>query len=91
MLKEQMKKIRKLVIIFGIVLIFFLILNKSLNNIDELFNYNWGRNIANGKLLYKDFNAIVFPTFPLIMGGIIKIFGEELIVYRIFQIIIFRM
>lgn len=83
-----MKKLKRLIFVFSIILISIIILCKNLNNMDEIFNYNWGRNIVHGNILYKDFNCIVFPTFPLIMGMILKLFGEEMIVYRIFQIII---
>ncbi len=83
-----MKKIKKIFYIFNILLIIFLIFSKNLSNIDEVINYNFGRYIANGYEIYKDFNCIVFPMFPMILGVIFKIFGEELIIYRVFQILI---
>ena len=83
-----MKKIKKLFWIFNILLISLLIFSKSLSNIDEVLQYNFGRYLANGYVLYKDFNCIVFPSFPFIMGAILKIFGQELIVYRVLEIFI---
>lgn len=87
--EQEMKKIKKLIFVFSILLISILILFKNLNSIDELYSYNVGRNISNGYILYKDFNYIVFPIFPLIMGAIVKIFGQEVIIYRVFQVFIF--
>ena len=55
---------------------------------DELYNYNFGRNIANGYLVYKDFNCVVFPIFPWIIGAIITIFGQKVIIYRISQVVL---
>ena len=84
-----MKKLKRLIVVFSVLLIAILILFKNLNNIDEIYNYNWGRNIAVGNLVYKDFNCIVFPIFPLIMGAIVKIFGQEVIILRVFEVIAF--
>jgi len=84
-----MKKLKRLIFVFSLLLIAVLILFKNLNNIDEIYNYNFGRNIAAGKLIYRDFNCIVFPIFPLIIGAIVKIFGQEIIMFRIVQIVAF--
>ena len=81
-----MKKLKSLIFIFSVLLIFILVLFKNLNSIDELYNYNFGRNIANGYSIYKDFNCIIFPVFPWIMGAIIKIFGQKVIIYRLIQV-----
>ena len=84
-----MKKTRNKIIIFNILLVAIIVIFRNLALIDELFNYNFGRNIVSGNILYKDFNCIVFPTFPLIIAMFLKIFGQELIVYRILQLIIY--
>jgi hypothetical protein len=55
---------------------------------DEILNYGFGRYIANGYTIYKDFNVILFPTFPMLLAFFLKIFGEELMSYRLLQAVI---
>ena len=71
-----------------IILILFLtvssvIIPKELNNLDELWNYNFARNIADGLLPYKDFNMVQMPLLPIICGTILKLTSNELIIMRI--------
>lgn len=54
-----------------------------LNQMDELWNYNFARNIANGLVPYRDFNIITTPLLPIICGIILKFTFNELIVMRI--------
>lgn len=86
--KEQVKKAGKIISIFSLLIVSLIIFTKYGNDIDEFHNYNFARNIATGRVIYKDFNCVVFPGFPLVLGLIIKIFGEQVFVYRIFQIAI---
>ena len=69
------------------ILIFFTILSMiilyPLNNLDELWNYNFARNIADGLVPYKDFNMLQMPLLPIICGIILKIIANELIVMRV--------
>ena len=69
-----------------IILITAAILPKKLNNLDELWNYNFARNILEGKIPYKDFNMITTPLLPIVCGIFLKIFGNELIVMRVIGI-----
>ena len=60
-----------------IILILFLsvaavIIPKELNNLDELWNYNFARNIADGLLPYKDFNMVITPLLSIICGIILN-------------------
>ena len=82
MKKDSM--IKRNIIIYGIMLILLMasILPRELNDLDELWNYNFARNIYDGKLPYKDFNMLQMPLLPIICGTILKIFGNELIVMR---------
>ena len=82
------QNIKKYIIIYGLVtiLITAAILPKQLNNLDELWNYNFARNIFEGKLPYKDFNMIQMPLLPIICGTFLKILGNELIVMRVLGI-----
>lgn len=74
-----------------IILILFLsvsavIIPKEINNLDELWNYNFARNIANGLLPYKDFNMVTTPLLSIICGAILKLTFNELIVMRILSV-----
>lgn len=71
-----------------VVLIAGVILPKPIDNLDELWNFNFARNIAKGKLPYRDFNMVQTPLLSTVAGLILKIFGTELIVMRILAIIL---
>ena len=84
MKENNKKKLRNNVytIIF-FVLIFFLIssiiLNKPLTDLDEMWNYNFSKNILEGRLPYKDFNIIQMPLVPYIGTIFLMIFGNQLL------------
>lgn len=81
----------KEVIILLLILIFVIgavIIPKPINSLDELWNFNFARNIANGKLPYKDFNMVQAPLFSIIAGLILKLLGTELLVMRILGILL---
>ena len=93
-MQEKIKFWRKLnyqsiFIFIGILLIISpVILSRPLNNLDEIWNYNFARNIANGLVPYKDFNMLQTPLLPLINSIFLKLFGNELIVMRILAILL---
>lgn len=72
------------------VILFFMIspviLSKPLNNLDEVWNYNFAQNIADGLVPYRDFNMLQTPLLPFITSFFLLIFGGELIVSRILAI-----
>lgn len=79
-----MKKNRELVIIVVLfVTISSVILTRELDNLDESWNFNFGINISNGNLPYKDFNMVPTPLSAFISGITLKIFGNELLVMRL--------
>lgn len=81
------KKIKNILIIFILFLaVASAIIPKELNNLDELWNYNFARNIADGLLPYKDFNIVQMPLLPIICGTILKLTFNELIVMRILAV-----
>ena len=84
------KKIIKDIILFIIIALFFTsnILIRQINNLDELWNYNFASNISNGLVPYKDFNMVVTPLLSIIGGIFLSIFGKELIVIRILNILL---
>lgn len=81
------KKLKNLLIIFVLFLaVSAVIIPKELNNLDELWNYNFARNIADGLLPYKDFNMVITPLLSIICGIILKLTFNELIVMRILAV-----
>ncbi len=83
------KHYQSIFILLGIILIISpIILSNYLNNLDEIWNYNFARNIADGLIPYKNFNMIQTPLLPFIAGLFLKLFGNELIVMRILAIIL---
>lgn len=85
-----MEKVKKegLIIIALLLVVAAIIMMKPLNDLDEIWNFNFAKNIAEGKLPYKDFNMITTPAVPLISSIFLKIFGSELIVMRILAVIL---
>ena len=43
------------------------VLIRNLANLDEIWNFNFARNIANGLIPYNDFNMLQTPLFPFIL------------------------
>lgn len=83
-----MKKIKRewLIIIALILILSAIILSKELTDLDEIWNYNFARNIVEARLPYKDFNIIIMPLFPYICSIFLWLFGNEIIVMRILAI-----
>lgn len=72
-MRLKMKKKDELILfIIAFIIIFFSILAKPINNLDEIWNYNFARNIADGLIPYKDFNMLQMPLLPIISGIILK-------------------
>lgn len=85
-MKSKFAKKDAIILIVIIILITSIILTKPLSDLDELWNYNFARNIAEERLPYKDFNMIQMPLLPIICGLVLKAFSNELIVMRIIAI-----
>ncbi len=87
-----MKKDKNIVIsiiLFFVILLYssIKILTKDIGNMDEIWNYNFANQIANGLLPYKDFNIITTPLLPLIVSVFLRIYNS-LLTMRIVSIII---
>ena len=68
-------------IVIGIIA-FSAIFTKPVSNLDEVWNFNFSRNIADGLIPYRDFNMVPTPLLSMICGLFLFIFGKELIVMR---------
>ena len=72
-------KLENIIIIFIFIIILAgIIFTRPIEDLDELWNFNFARNIANGLLPYKDFNMVQMPLLPIVCGTILNIFGTEL-------------
>jgi len=67
--KEETKEKLINIDVFGIAILLFLatVLPRNLANLDEIWNFNFARNIANGLIPYKDFNMLQTPLLPFIL------------------------
>lgn len=81
MKKEKIYNLLLFILIFCSIL--SIIILTPINDLDELWNYNFARNVADGLIPYKDFNMLQMPLLPLICGLVLKITFNELIVMRI--------
>lgn len=76
-------QILELIIIFIITLFFNLICNNPVH--DEIWNYGFAYNIANGLIPYKDFNMVITPLFPIMGALFLTLFKNNLIIYYLFN------
>lgn len=86
MKKEKIYNLLLFILIFCSIL--SIIILKPIGDLDELWNYNFARNVADGLIPYKDFNMIITPLISIICGLILKITCDELIVMRILAAIL---
>ncbi len=72
------------IIYYGLLsmLLFFIILNKELGNMDELWNFSFAKNIHDGLIPYKDFNLISTPLSCFI-NCLFLFIDTSLITFRI--------
>ena len=65
-------KLENIIIIFIFIIILAgIIFTRPIEDLDELWNFNFARNIANGLLPYKDFNMVQMPLLPIVCGAIL--------------------
>lgn len=81
---QNERLVNTLYIIFLLITFAFGILTRELSNLDEIWNFGFGLNVANGLTPYNDFNMIITPFASLLSGLVLKVFGKELIVLRAF-------
>lgn len=80
------KKFLILLLLFILLLIFNLFLYPI--TLDEIWNYGFSYNILNGKIPYLDFNIVLTPLFSFIMTLPLMIFGNNILVFNIFNVFI---
>ena len=91
-MKEESKKIKifKDILVLAVIAIVAVsaIFTKPISNLDEIWNFNFSRNVADGLVPYKDFNIVQMPLLAVICGIVFKIFGTELIIMRCMAVIL---
>ena len=91
-MKEENKKVEFIknciLIVIIAIIAFSAIFTNSISNLDEIWNFNFARNIADGLVPYKDFNIVQMPLVSMICGLFLKIFGTEIIVMRSLAVIL---
>ena len=72
-----------IIAIFLFLVIFSFVINNPLGNLDELWNYSFSNNIADGLVPYKDFNLVQTPFLFMVTSVFLKFIFNGLIVTRI--------
>ena len=84
-----MKKHKKDILILIIIFIYVGIL-VSFSNADNdlIWNYGFSYNFAKGLTMYKDFNMVITPLYPLICGLFMKLLCQNFIAFNLINTII---
>lgn len=85
-----MKK-NTIILVLLFLAILSIVLSNSLSDFDEIWNFNFAKNIAENRLPYKDFNMIQGPLLPIIASVFLRIFGIEMVVMRALAVILCTM
>lgn len=80
------KKILLGILLFILLFVFNLFIYPI--TLDEIWNYGFSYNILNGKIPYLDFNMVLTPLFSFIMTLPLMMFGNNILVFNIFNIFI---
>ena len=79
-----MKKLRDVLFWSGIFLVILTyIVIKPLENLDEMWNFNVARCIANGLIPYKEISMVSTPLLGFLTAIFLKIFGTEMFITRV--------
>lgn len=73
------------IVFLFLILSILLIFKEQICNLDEIWQYNFAKNIIENKIPYKDFSIIVTPLYPFLASIFLKILGNEFFVMRIFN------
>lgn len=87
-MKKYSNKIVEYLPYIFILVVCFPIIVRVIGNADELWNYNFAKNIAEGKIPYKDISMIQTPLSAYIAAVFMCVFGKGIIVFRLLTYII---
>jgi len=79
----ELKKTKRNMFMLGVLAftLCFLMMYFSYANNDWIWNYGFSYNVSKGMNLYRDFNMVITPLYPFIMGNLLKIFGSNILSY----------
>ncbi len=80
MKKEHIRTILECIFIFIVVYIFNAFFY---NNYDHVIDFTHCYSIANNATIYKDFNIIVGPVYPVFISIFLRVFGNNFLVFHI--------
>ena len=88
---NRMPEKYKSVALFSLFLLLAAVLGffRRLGNVDELWNFTFGNNMAMGLVPYRDFNLLQTPLFAMLHGLALGVFGRELLVTRMLGALLF--
>lgn len=87
--KKEILELVSNIFVFCFIFLFCFsnIFAKTIGDLDEMWNYNFARNIVEGHIPYNDFNMIQTPLLPFICAFFLKVIGNKLIIMRFLAVI----
>ncbi len=79
-----LKKNKKAIILFTFFYILIFIYNFYRPiDLDLMWNYGFSKNVSDGLIMYRDFNMVITPFYPALTGLLLKILGNNMIIFYI--------
>lgn len=78
-----------MIVVFLSITIIFLVFGNILVSLDELWNFQNLCKMSNGLTIYTDANVIITPIFFYIAHLIFTIFGTNILIFRIYSLLIY--
>lgn len=82
-----MKKNKDLILFSILTIVFFLFNYFSIINLDVIWNYGFSLNVSNNLVMYNDFNMVITPLYPMIVGTLMNILGNNMITFYLINAI----
>lgn len=87
--KIQKLNFKKLSPYIFILLTGLFVFIKPIGSGDELWNYNFARNIVQGNIPYKDFSIVQTPLSCYLSAGFMLLLGDGLFTFRFVTYLLF--
>ena len=88
-MKEILSKKNIFFCILLVIPIFLFSFFVNIDSGDEVINFQSLIKMLNGYTIYKDFNVIVTPIFFVLGELFLEIFGKNILIFRIYNVLIF--
>lgn len=87
-----MKNKGKLIILTILLITLYFCFNYfSIINLDVIWNYGFSLNFSKNLLMYTDYNMVITPLYPMIVGTFMKIFGNNMITFYLINAVLATM